>query len=198
MLAIVVTLKHFHPYLQSIKFIYMYWSSDHWYISFHSPTCLHDNLMGWLVSRFLTLVFHLVHLRQCKHSTRSFVMVAWLLYAWHNYTVPELLDHLHITQNHDTTLQKYWLLACGTHADYSTIYNSMGVNILPLRGDYMCQKIWYRLFYTNIMMLEDILGSSRLNRWSKTNFIGHKWQKKYESIVEYANNASYSKWIHKS
>ena len=32
-------------------------------------------------------------------------------------TVSELLDCLHVAQGHDTTLQKYWLLNHGTHAD---------------------------------------------------------------------------------
>ena len=41
-------------------------------------------------------------------------------------TVPELLDCLHIAQDHDTSLQKYWLLAHSTHVDYSTVYNSIG------------------------------------------------------------------------
>ena len=41
-------------------------------------------------------------------------------------TVPKLLDHLHVTQEHDTMLQKYWLLAYTTHADYGIINNSIG------------------------------------------------------------------------
>ena len=48
-------------------------------------------------------------------------------------TVPELLDCLHAAQNHDTTLQKYWLLAHGMHADYSTVHNSLG-EFLTFKG----------------------------------------------------------------
>ena len=48
-------------------------------------------------------------------------------------TVQELLDCLHVTQDHDTALQKYWLLAYGTHADYSTIHNSIG-EFLTFKG----------------------------------------------------------------
>ena len=38
--------------------------------------------------------------------------------------VPELLDHLCVTQENDTALRKYWLLACSTHPDYSVVHNS--------------------------------------------------------------------------
>ena len=48
-------------------------------------------------------------------------------------TVPELLDHLHVAQDHDAALWKYWLLAHGTHADYSTIHNSIG-EFLTFKG----------------------------------------------------------------
>ena len=48
-------------------------------------------------------------------------------------TVPELLDHLGVAQSHDTTLQKYWPLACSMHADYSTICNSIG-ELLTFKG----------------------------------------------------------------
>ena len=41
-------------------------------------------------------------------------------------TVPVLLDHLHTIQEYENILQKYWLLACGTHADYSIINNLIG------------------------------------------------------------------------
>ena len=41
-------------------------------------------------------------------------------------TVPELLDHLCVTQDDNTTLQKYCLLAHSMHADYSTMHNSIG------------------------------------------------------------------------
>ena len=41
-------------------------------------------------------------------------------------TVQELLDYLCVTQEHDTTLKKYWLLACSTHADYGIIHNLIG------------------------------------------------------------------------
>ena len=48
-------------------------------------------------------------------------------------TVPELLDFLYITQEHDTMLRKYLLLACDIHADYSIIHNSIGKS-LTFRG----------------------------------------------------------------
>ena len=48
-------------------------------------------------------------------------------------TVPEHLDCLCVTQDHDTALQKYWLLAHGMHADYSTIHNSI-VEFLTFKG----------------------------------------------------------------
>ena len=48
-------------------------------------------------------------------------------------TVPELLDHLCVTQEHDTILQKYWLLAHSIHADYSIIYKSIG-DVLNFKG----------------------------------------------------------------
>ena len=48
-------------------------------------------------------------------------------------TVPELLDRLRVAQDHDTALQKYWLLARSTHANYSTIHNSLG-EFLTFKG----------------------------------------------------------------
>ena len=54
-------------------------------------------------------------------------------------TVPELLDHLCVAQGHDTTLQKYWLLAHGTHADYGTIHNSIG-EFLTFKGQLYVPK----------------------------------------------------------
>ena len=48
-------------------------------------------------------------------------------------TVPKLLDHLCVIQEYDTTLQKYWLLARGTHADYTIIHNSIG-EFLTFKG----------------------------------------------------------------
>ena len=48
-------------------------------------------------------------------------------------TVPELLDCLCVAQEHDTTLQKYWLLAHSTHADYGIIHNSIG-EFLTFKG----------------------------------------------------------------
>ena len=47
--------------------------------------------------------------------------------------VPELLDRLHIAQDHYTTLQKYWLPAHSTHADHSTVHNSIG-KVLSIKG----------------------------------------------------------------
>ena len=40
--------------------------------------------------------------------------------------LPELLDRIYVAQDHNTALQKYWLLAHGMHADYSTVHNSIG------------------------------------------------------------------------
>ena len=40
--------------------------------------------------------------------------------------VPELLDRLHVAQEHNTMLQNYWLLDHSTHADYGIVYNSIG------------------------------------------------------------------------
>ena len=54
-------------------------------------------------------------------------------------TVPELLDCLYVAQNHDTTLQKYWLLARSTYADYSTINNLMG-KFLTFKGQLYVPK----------------------------------------------------------
>ena len=48
-------------------------------------------------------------------------------------TIPELLDHLYVAQDHDTTLQKYWLLAHSMHADYSTVHNMIG-EFLTFKG----------------------------------------------------------------
>ena len=48
-------------------------------------------------------------------------------------TVSELLDCLCVAQGHDTTLKKYWLLACGTHGDFGTIHNSIG-EFLTFKG----------------------------------------------------------------
>ena len=48
--------------------------------------------------------------------------------------VPELLDCLCVTQEHETPLQKYWLLARSIHPDYSIIHNSIE-NSLSLKDD---------------------------------------------------------------
>ena len=48
-------------------------------------------------------------------------------------TVSELLDHLHVIQEHDTTLQKFWLLAHSTYIDYGIIHNST-VEFLTFKG----------------------------------------------------------------
>ena len=48
-------------------------------------------------------------------------------------SVPELLDCLRITQVHDTTLCKYWLLAHSTHEDYNIVYNLIG-EFLTFKG----------------------------------------------------------------
>ena len=39
--------------------------------------------------------------------------------------MPEVLDHLCIAQEYNTMLQKYWLLAHGTHSDYGIVHNSI-------------------------------------------------------------------------
>ena len=62
-------------------------------------------------------------------------------------TVLELLDYLRIAQEHDTTLQKYLLLARGTHADYGIIYNSMG-KFLTFKGRlYVLKKMLQTILY---------------------------------------------------
>ena len=40
--------------------------------------------------------------------------------------VPEFLDCLCITKEHDTMLGRYLLLACSIHADYNIVYDSIG------------------------------------------------------------------------
>ena len=77
--------------------------------------------------------------------------------------VLEVLGHLRVTQEHDTTLQKYWLLAFSTHAEYSIVYNSIG-EFLTFKGQLYVPKVWYQLYFLNTMMLEDILDSSRPSR----------------------------------
>ena len=47
--------------------------------------------------------------------------------------LPELLDRIYVAQDHNTALQKYWLLAHGMHADYSTVHNSIG-EFLTFKG----------------------------------------------------------------
>ena len=62
-------------------------------------------------------------------------------------TVPELLDCLRITQEHDTMLQKYWLLACSIHADYGIVHNSMG-EFLTFKGRlYMPKNLVQTILY---------------------------------------------------
>ena len=51
-------------------------------------------------------------------------------------TVAETLDRLRVAQEHDIALQKYWLLACSTHPDYSIVHNSTG-EFLTLWDDYI-------------------------------------------------------------
>ena len=61
-------------------------------------------------------------------------MVPDYLSQWSDYLhaltttmmVPELLDHLHVTQEYETTLGKYWLLVCSIHADYNIVHNLIG------------------------------------------------------------------------
>ena len=61
--------------------------------------------------------------------------------------VPELLDHLRITQEYNTTLQKYWILACGTHADYGIVHNLMG-EFLTFKGQlYVPKKLVQTILY---------------------------------------------------
>ena len=54
-------------------------------------------------------------------------------------TITELLDHLHVTQEYDTTLQKYWLLARVIHANYSIVNNSIG-EFLTFKGQLYVPK----------------------------------------------------------
>ena len=62
-------------------------------------------------------------------------------------TVPELLDRLHVAQGHDTELQKYWLLSCGTHTDYGTIHNLIG-EFLTFKGQlYVPKKLVPTILY---------------------------------------------------
>ena len=104
-------------------------------------------MMGSLVSRFPALVFHLVYVRQ-----RNIVPdhLSW----WPDYlytlttttTILELFDCLHIIQEHNTTLQKYWLLAYSTHADYGILHNSMG-KFLTFKGRlYIPKKMVLTIF----------------------------------------------------
>ena len=66
------------------------------------------------------------------------------LHAWTmTTTITELLDCLSVTQEHDTTLQKHWLLACSTHADYGIVYNSIG-EFLIFKGQLYVPKKWYQ------------------------------------------------------
>ena len=62
-------------------------------------------------------------------------------------TGPKLLDHLYVTQEHDTTLQKYWLLARGTHADYSIVHNSTGEFLTLKRQLYMPKNLVQTILY---------------------------------------------------
>ena len=48
-------------------------------------------------------------------------------------TVPELFDCPCVAQEYNITLQKYWLLACGTYADYGIVHNSIG-EFLTFKG----------------------------------------------------------------
>ena len=53
--------------------------------------------------------------------------------------VPELLDCLCITQEHDTMIGKYWLLACSIHADHNMVYNFIG-EFLTFKGQLYVPK----------------------------------------------------------
>ena len=55
-------------------------------------------------------------------------------------TVPELLEHLCVTQEYNTTSQKYWLLAHSTHADYGIIHNLRG-EFVTFKGQLYIPKI---------------------------------------------------------
>ena len=100
------------------------------------------------------------------------------------------------TRIHDTALQKYWLLACNTHPDYSIIHNSTG-EFLTFKGWLYVPKI----FGTNYSVLiswcprtfwlaADIVDDLRIillamYDWCHTT-----------CIAKSVNNASYSKQIH--
>ena len=132
-------------------------------------------------------------------------IVADYLFWWPDYlhtlntsiTVPELLDNLFITQDHDSTLGKYWLPACRTHAKHNIVHNPLGEFPTFKRWLYI-PKNWYQLYYIKIMILMDILGNRKLSRWLKNSFIGYIWWKWYEHIAGGANYASYLNWIHRS
>ena len=48
-------------------------------------------------------------------------------------TVPDPVDYLFVIQDYDSTLQKHWLLAHGTHADYNFVHKLMG-EFLTFKG----------------------------------------------------------------
>ena len=109
------------------KICHMYQSSTADVFLFVAQSVSTTIAMGWLISQFFALVHNLV-------SKGNANIVPDRLSRWPDYlhtitmtmTVPELLDCLCVAQEHDTALQKYWLLARSTHPDYSIIYNSTG------------------------------------------------------------------------
>ena len=62
-------------------------------------------------------------------------------------TVPELLDHLCVAQDHNTALQENWLLARGAHADYSTVHNSLGEFLTFKRRLYVPKSLVPTILY---------------------------------------------------
>ena len=62
-------------------------------------------------------------------------------------TVLELVDCLHVAQDHSTAPQKYWLLARGMHVDYSTVHNLIG-EFLTFKGRlYMPKSLVLTILY---------------------------------------------------
>ena len=66
-----------------------------------------------------------------------------------NTTMPVLkvLDRLCVMQEHDPTLQKYWLLARSMQVNYSIVHNSLG-KFLTFKGQlYIPKSLVPTIFY---------------------------------------------------
>ena len=62
-------------------------------------------------------------------------------------TVPELLDHLRVAQEHDPMLGKYWILARSIHTNYNIVYNLIGKFLTFKGGLYVPKKMVPTMFY---------------------------------------------------